>query len=624
MKKIKYILMALLSVWSMSACDDYLDINNNPDNPNANVPSCSLRLKGIQANFGGCYELAGIRGVWFTQNLAKTAGALNNDYLIKWDPNLASCNWPNQGWFVYCGNNIPYLIAKAEETGAYHYAGAAKVIKAWGYMTMVDVYGEVPYSESMVGIPNPKFDSGKDVYYACMGLLDEALEDFQKQQAPTAEQLSAGDLWNSGNVDTWMKLTHGLKARWMLKLSKKADLYDPQGILSELEKAPQSNADNTIMRFQNISDSKTAGNVYGNVFGNVTNTTSRLTKWYIDLLTNTFTGGSGVEDPRTDAMVPSGEFKINDQIQFVRSKGIDLSSDIRFQGGPVAFDIYAYDETGQKSAQGKINRWGTTSEDPKRQGDSIYVPVYSDCLAWIVDTEGDENDDRYLACRYNGAKNLTKEEAAKQIGVISTGVFQLRADAPAYYCTYPEMCFIKAEVLYRMGRKDDAQVAYKNGIRAHMELMNEKLATYPQILGKKVIPEAEISAFLSSAAVAQNGAELKLSQIMQQKFLALSMTLENWNDMRRCNYGAKDPEFGYIYPDFKRPFEFNSEGERHYPNTTDPQNVRYWPRRLQQPSYDQLYNVANWENSNPEATKYTINSYPVWWDCATDEEYGIK
>lgn len=628
MKKIKYILLAFISILSLNACDDYLNINDDPDNPNASVPSCSLRLKGILANFGGCYEFAGLRGTWFTQNLAKTAGSAANDNLIQWDPVVGSANWPNQGWFVYCVNNVPYLIDKAETTDAYHYAGVAKIIKAWGFMTMVDVYGEVPYTESLVGIPNPKFDNGKKVYYACMDLLDEALQDLQKEQAASAEQLSAGDIWNDGNVDTWIKLVHGLKARWMLKLSKKADLFNPQGILDELELAAKSNADNTIMRYQNLADSKTSGNVYGTLFGNVTNTTTRLTKWYIDLLTNTFTGGSGVEDPRTDLMVPSGEFRINGQIQLKRSVGIDLSSEIRFKGGPVSFDIFAYDKDGNRvkgtDPAGVINKWGTTNTNPDRQGDSIYVPIYSDCFSWVAGLEGDADDDRYLACRYNGLHNLSKEQAAKQIGVISSGVFQLRADAPAYLCTYPEMCFIKAEVLYRLGRKDEALASYKNGIRAHMELMNEKLQTYAQIFGKQIIPEAKIAEFLASKAVAQSGAELKLSQIMQQKYLAMSMTLENWNDMRRCNYGAEDPSFGYVYPDFKRPFEFSSLGERHFTNTTDPQALRYWPRRLQQASYDQQYNVPNWQASNPEATKYTINSYPVWWDCATDDEYGIE
>lgn len=615
MKNLRYYLLALLSLFTLGACDDYLDINNNPDSPDATVPPCSLRLRGILANFGSCYEFGGFRGMFYTQNLAKTAGSASSDYLIKWDPTNASSSYPNQGWFVYCANNIPYLIDKAEETGAYHYIGAGKVILAWGFMTMVDVYGEVPFTEALSSITNPKFDSGKDVYYGCMNLLDEALAEFEKTQEPTAELLSAGDIWNDGNVQTWIKLIHGLKARWMLKLSKK-DIFDPEGILTELEQAPQSNAESTIMRYENSNDPNTSGNLYGSLFGNFTNTSSRLTKWYISLMDNTFTGGSGVEDPRIDLMVPSGEFCIDGKIQMRRAVGIDIASDIYLQGGPVTFDIYEHPD-------GKHNYWravGNTT-DPNRWGDSIYVPIYSDCLSWILGMEGDLTDDRYVAYHYNGMKGLTDQEKAQTIQVISTGVFQMRADAPSYYLAYPEMCFIKAEVLYRLGRKDEALRAYKDGIRAHMELMNEKLATYDQsIFGKQVIPEEAISDFLNSAAVAQTAGELKMSHIMQQKFLACSFLLENWNDMRRFNYGATDPEFGVVYPDFKRPGNYDAESAMNFLGNDDPQNLRYWPRRLEQPSYESQYNTTHWLASNPEASELTIVSYPVWWDCTTAEE----
>ena len=119
MKNLRYYLLALLSVFTLGACDDYLDINNNPDSPDATVPPCALRLRGIQANFGGCYEFGGFRGMFYTQNLAKTYGTSYTDMLINWDPDNASSSYPNQGWFVYCANNIPYLIDKAEETGIY-------------------------------------------------------------------------------------------------------------------------------------------------------------------------------------------------------------------------------------------------------------------------------------------------------------------------------------------------------------------------------------------------------------------------------------------------------------------------------------------------------------------------
>lgn len=52
---------------------------------------------------------------------------------------------------------------------------------------------------------------------------------------------------------------------------------------------------------------------------------------------------------------------------------------------------------------------------------------------------------------------------------------------------------------------------------------------------------------------------------------------------------------------------------------TDP---RYWPRRWRLPDTLELsYNEANALAANAHAEDPDIWSYPVWWDCATDEEY---
>jgi hypothetical protein len=79
-----------------------------------------------------------------------------------------------------------------------------------------------------------------------------------------------------------------------------------------------------------------------------------------------------------------------------------------------------------------------------------------------------------------------------------------------------------------------------------------------------------------------------------------------------------DPQFGVVYPDFGRPYEFSADAQLNYP-TTNPNELRYWPRRMQQCSHEVNYNETNWLASNPEANKRTILSYPVWWDVPGNE-----
>lgn len=605
-------------MFSLSSCSEWLDVNDNPNNPSSSVPTVDQRLQGIQTQFVDAYESGGTRGSWITGNIAKTSGTLYNDYIIKWNPNIGSTTWPYQVWFIYGACNLEPLIDRAEAEGAYHYIGAAQLLHAWGFMLMTDLYGEMPYTEALTDAITPKYDDGKTIFYGCLDMLEQAIANLSKEQEVGATPLVDGDIWNQGSTDKWLKLAYGLKARWLNNLSKKSS-YDPDAILEALDKAATSVADNTVMRYIN-DESSTKSSLRALQHQNLCNTTSRMTKWYTDLLTNDFAGGSGVVDPRADLMIPSGQYMVDGELKYVRAQGVDMYSDIRLNAGPVTFDVYAVskeDGTKYSSSSDKSDfdnykdAWYTTSQLADRQGDSIYTPIYSEAASWI--TIGSTSDDRYLSIRYNGMTESTENDGR----IISTGTFYTRADGPGHLVCYHEMCFIRAEVLFRKGDKAGALTAYKAGIKAHMEAMNEKLKEYDQdIFGKQVISADAIDAFLSSAAVAQTSADLTMTKIMQQKFIAMSYSIQNWNDMRRMNYGATG-EFGVVYAGFDRPAEFNASSMECYP-TDDKNSERYWMRRFQQCSHEVNYNSTNLQASNPEALERTIVSYPVWWD--TDEE----
>ncbi|WP_313184796.1 SusD/RagB family nutrient-binding outer membrane lipoprotein [Sphingobacterium siyangense] len=626
MKRVVFALSAL-AILNLTSCKKWLDVNENPTQANEKVPTPDLRLRSIQMQFVDAYESSGTRASWITQNVTKISGTASNDGIIRWDVPLASTTWPYQAWFVYTASNLEPLIEKATAEQAWNYVGAAQLIHAWGFMLMEDMYGEMPYTEALTPNVSPKYDDGKTIFYGCLDMLDKAIENLSKTQVATATPLANGDIWNGGDTKKWLKLAYGLKARWLNNLSKKS-FYNPDEVLKALEKAQQSNADNTVMEAINTSETDKAGVVCSMQFSNLGATGNRMAKWYTDLLFNTFTGGSAVQDPRTTRMIPSGEFyDAQGKKEWRISRGVDIiGTDIRTKGGPVAYEIMATKKGATTHPSGYIrattadlkadrsytNRWFTTNTSTVRQGDSVYVSVYSDRLDWIKDFT-DNTNDYYIASRYNGMSEKNPNFNSSVPNINSTGSFYIRADAPAHLVCYHEMCFIKAEVLFRKGDRAGALQAYREGIRAHMEAMNVKLRTYPQVRGKETISEPEIAAFLSSKAVAQSAGELTMAKIMQQKQIAMSYTVQNWNDMRRFNYSAPDPQFGVVYPDFGRPFEFDAAAQECYPSS-DPNNVRYWPRRIQQCSHERNYNANNWMASNPEAASRTILSYPVWWD----------
>jgi hypothetical protein len=215
--------------------------------------------------------------------------------------------------------------------------------------------------------------------------------------------------------------------------------------------------------------------------------------------------------------------------------------------------------------------------------------------------------------------------AAANAGVVaSTGSYQIRPVSDQEILTYHEMCFIKAEVYMRKGDNANAYTAYRAGIQAHLDMMQAKLTQWKA--GNYNNPDmwpmdqTTINTYLSSPAVAQNAGALTMSDIMLQKYVAMGCSIENWNDMRRFNFSAGNiGGFGVVYPGYDRGPLFAGGSLYTGPGKNDP---RYWQRRWMAPATLELnYNLTNALAVNPHAADPNIWSMPVWWDCATDQEY---
>jgi hypothetical protein len=171
----------------------------------------------------------------------------------------------------------------------------------------------------------------------------------------------------------------------------------------------------------------------------------------------------------------------------------------------------------------------------------------------------------------------------------------------------------------------NAYTAYKDGIQAHLNMMQAKLTAWKAAGYTATNPDMapmdqnDITTYLASNAVAGAG-NLTMSDIMLQKYVAMGCSVENWNDMRRFNFSAGNVgSFGVVYPGFQRGPLF--AGASNYTGSA-PTDPRYWQRRWALPTtLEQNYNLTNVLAMNPHATETSIWSMPVWWDCATDAEY---
>lgn len=675
MKLVKYIVLSGMMALSLTSCEDWLDVNVNPDQPNNESIAVQNRLPWMQKEYtysAGCAN---------TRTFATCGGFYSNNgnmnaVSVTWAGAAGLTTTPYQTWFTGTASNIRDLYNKAEAEGAYYYMGAAEVMHALGFMEMLDLYGEMPYTEALTSNAAPVYSDGKTIWEGCIAKIDHAIELFNMTQSSSATSFALGDMWNNGDVDKWIKLCYGLKARWLLRVTKNADYYKPDEILSCLDKALKSNSDNTFLPCYDVLGDRTDYLIGDPIMTNGNWDTAAygknqwFSKYYLDLLTNM--RGAGVEDPRTDKIVPSSMTNIQldasgnvSSYEWRRAKGVDLygDADRLVAGGPTSIAVqtfalndvtktYKFDGANASAQSGFIegvksngyvesNAVELSGRQYKVDGNTVSVCYPAG--AWYVNSDNyiQAGDTAYINLNggsqntNNGAWGMpskdvfyhSNDKAAALAGAVSgTGSFMIYPMSDFDIITYAEMCFIKAEVLMRKGDSSGALAAYKAGIQASIDKMQAKLTQwggegYGDNPSMTPMDPAAISTYMASAAVCQNAGELTMSDIMLQKYVAMGWSIENWVDMRRFNYSAGNVgNFGVVYPGYGRTKLFTGQAALRGTNPDDPE---YWIRRWRLPATLELsYNAVNATAMNENALKDYIWGIPVWWDCTSDAEYA--
>lgn len=130
---------------------------------------------------------------------------------------------------------------------------------------------------------------------------------------------------------------------------------------------------------------------------------------------------------------------------------------------------------------------------------------------------------------------------ATTIPTVDTARFIFRNNAEFPLMTSSEIQFMKAEAAFKKGDKPLALAAYKKGIEQHFDMLLTKYNV--NIRPARVMTAATRDAFVANPLVVPTAANLTISHIMQQKFIALwgYNILEAWTDLRRYHYTDIDP-----------------------------------------------------------------------------------
>ena len=190
-----------------------LEITSNPNFLSPEQADADFFLNAIQEDFGRLIQSLGNDGA----ELTRIDYMNGRDYQNAYNPNETVSIPPSSNfspWRVAYQRileDIRLMNILAMEAEQYNHIAIGQVLQSYVLTTLVDFYGDIPYSEALQGAENlnPNVDSGESVYAAALQLLNDAIANFERESSANPQN----DFFYAGNYDNWIKAANTLKMK---------------------------------------------------------------------------------------------------------------------------------------------------------------------------------------------------------------------------------------------------------------------------------------------------------------------------------------------------------------------------------------------------------------------------
>ncbi len=205
-------IVVLFSFLFLISCENTeLDLLDDPNAVSPENAEVGFLFNNVQLAFGNFFDNASNLTMPYTRMTAMTGG---NQYRNSISPNSFLFTWSNA--YATFLPDADAVIAINEAGGLpdqLAQASATKVMKAYVLMNLVDMFGDIPYSEYGQGFnnPSPNADDDEAVYNVALGLLDEAIRDLNGNDGTVQ-----GDFVYDGSPSKWLKAANTLKIRYFM------------------------------------------------------------------------------------------------------------------------------------------------------------------------------------------------------------------------------------------------------------------------------------------------------------------------------------------------------------------------------------------------------------------------
>ncbi|WP_457067075.1 SusD/RagB family nutrient-binding outer membrane lipoprotein [Hymenobacter sp. UYAg731] len=261
----------------MTSCnkDKFLGDNLDPNNPQVVPPGVVLTSLEAHTAFVMTNTVGRVTEL-FMQHYA---GILNQP--LGYDTYAIRGEFDNEWQFdLYAGTlaDAQNIIENGSKNGP-AYTGIAKLMKAYNFALVTDLWGDVPYSQALQlsSFQQPRFDKQEYIYkgntelgiQSLFDLVRDGLVDLDKPAGATIPT-ATDDLIYRGDLSKWKKFGNTLLLKFALQISKKDPTLATAVIKEVLAKGPTNYISDNADDFQ-LAFGTTVGNQNPFYSYNVTN-----------------------------------------------------------------------------------------------------------------------------------------------------------------------------------------------------------------------------------------------------------------------------------------------------------------------------------------------------------------
>jgi len=318
--------VALLSA-GLAGCKKQLDINKNPNAVTESNITADLIIPNALSATGAQTALAyGWLANWvgyWSPSGSYNPNTEESTYNIT--SSFQETKWANVYNVLF---DLDVAERKANEKGQTYMRAMAMIAKAHLFQNLVDLYGNIPYSQAFkpFEFPTPVYDKGEDIYAGLQAKLDTAISLMEAATATSVDEKV--DVVYHGDGSLWAKFANTIKLRMLIRNS--LNNPNPTAELAKIE------AKGGVLSFDEsaaanpgyVNDANKQSPFYGayglTPSGNQANEYFRANAYTIDLLRN----GA---DPRLAYFFKPAPSPLNPAVPFVGTV-YGRDPDVNFNG----------------------------------------------------------------------------------------------------------------------------------------------------------------------------------------------------------------------------------------------------------------------------------------------------